>query len=117
MPHEKIERLEQKTNEQGQKISLLENGFNSIKPLFEKIDKLTEAMILNTASHNEVIKMQERLARRQDATELDSRALHDEIAAARPAIKLMNELSKKMMYFGFFMIVLSLGVAAYVIKA
>jgi len=117
MPQQRIEKLEIQANEHNQKIALLESGLEGIKGLTEKLEKLTEAMILNTASHNEVIKMQERLAKRQDATELDSRALHDEIAAARPAIKLMNELSKKMMYFGFFMIVLSLGVAAYVIKA
>ncbi len=117
MPQERIEKLERQANEHQQKINLLESGLEGIKGLTEKLEKLTEAMILNTASHNEVIKMQERLAKRQDATELDSRALHDEIAAARPAIKLMNELSKKMMYFGLFMFVLSVSVAAYVIKA
>ena len=116
MPQERIEKLERQANDHQQKIGLLENGLDSLKPLFEKIDKLTEAMIHNTASHQEVTKMQERLAKRQDATELDSRALHDEIAAARPAIKLMNELSKKMMYFGLFMFVLSVSVAAYLVK-
>ena len=117
MHQEKIDKLEQESSEHRQKINLLENGFDRLEPLIEKMDKLTEAMILNTASHKEVFRSQERMTKRLDALELDSRATHDEIAAARPAVKLMNELSKKMMYFGLFMFTLTVAVAAYVIKA
>ena len=82
----------------------------------QKMDKLTEAMILNTASHREVSKAQDRMTKRLDSLELDSRSTHDELAAARPAVKLMNELSKKMMYFGLLMFTMTVAVAAYVIK-
>ena len=116
MPQERLTKLEQQAIEHNQKIGLLESGFESIKGLTDKLEKLTEAMISNTHSNKDTMKMQERIIKRQDSSELDSRALHDEIAAARPAIKLMNELSKKMMYFGLFMFVLSVSVAAYVLK-
>ena len=60
--------------------------------------------------------MLERVMKRQDKLESQSLANTNEIAAARPAIKTMNDLSKKMMYFGFFMIALSIAVVAYMVK-
>jgi hypothetical protein len=113
---ERLSKLEKNSNEHEQKIGSLENGFDSLKPLMQKMDKLTEAMIHNTASHKIVSQMQDRMTKRLDSLELDSRSTHDELAAARPAVKLMNELSKKMMYFGLFMFTMTVAVAAYVIK-
>ena len=108
---EKINKLEKDLSENSSRISSVEK---SIIPLFDKMDKaadkmdkLTEAMIKNTASHHETVKMQERIIERQDKQELDLRDIHDELAAARPAVKLMNGLSVKMTYFGFIMITIA----------
>ena len=79
------------------------------------MDKLTEAMIKNTASHQEASKMQERIIKRQDKLDSDLRDVHDELAAARPAVKLMNGLSVKMTYFGFIMI--TIAVTALIVVA
>jgi len=116
MPHERLGKLERQTNEHNQKIGLLENGLDSIKGLTEKLEKLTEAMISNTHSNREVMKMQERLIKRQDATEKDSRSIHDELAEARPIIKMMSKVANQSVPFAVFMIALLVAMGGYVIK-
>lgn len=101
---EKISQLEKELIESNGRIASIEN---SVTPLFNKMDKLTEAMIKNTESHRQTAAMQERIIKRQDKLDLDLREIHDELSAARPAVNLMNGLSVKMTYFGFIMITIS----------
>ena len=110
---EKLNSLEKELLENNSRLSGIEK---SVTPLFEKIDRLTEAMIKNTSSHQEVAKMQERIIKRQDKQDVDLRNIHDELAAARPAIKLMNGLSVKMTYFGFIMITIAVTVLIVIAK-
>jgi chromosome segregation ATPase len=110
---EKLNKFEKELSENSSRINSIEK---SVTPLFEKMDKLTEAMIKNTASHQETTKMQERIIKRQDKQDIDLRDIHDELAAARPAIKLMNGLSVKMTYFGFIMITIAVTVLIVIAK-
>lgn len=111
---ERLNKLEKELSENNTRINGIEKSFT---PFIEKMDKLTEAMILNTASHQEVSKMQERIIKRQDKQDIDLRNIHDELAAARPAIKLMNGLGIKMTYFGLFMITISVTALIVVAKS
>jgi len=123
MQQEKIDQLAKESIEHKERISSLENSLENVKPLVEELKEVTKVlhnhsivMAESTASHNETVRMLERVMKRQDKLEAQSLSNTNEIAAARPAIKTMNDLSKKMMYFGFFMIALSIAVVAYMVK-
>ncbi len=123
MQEEKIDQLAKESSEHKERIISLENSLENVKPLVEGLKDVVIVlhehaivMTASTASHNETVRMLERVMKRQDKLEAQSLANTNEIAAARPAIKTMNDLSKKMMYFGFFMIALSIGVVAYMVK-
>jgi len=123
MQQEKIDQLAKESSEHKERITSIEVSLDNIKPLVSKLDsvvdsinKLAISLAENTSSHNNAVNMAERGVKRMDKLETQIRENTNEIAAARPAIKTMNDLSKKMMYFGFFMIVLSISIAAYAFK-
>lgn len=123
MPQEKIDQLEKQTSEHRERINSIENSLENVKPLVEELkivaqglNAQTIALVKFTASHDETVRALERVTKKQDKIELQIQSNTNEIAAARPAIKTMNELSKKMMYFGIFMLALSVSVAIYAVK-
>ena len=123
MPQEKLDLLAKQTAEHGAKINSIEASLENVKPLVEELkivakglNDQTIALIKFTASHDETVRALDRVTKRQDKQENLTQANTNEIAAARPAIKTMNNIGSKLMYFGFFMITLSIGVVAYVIK-
>lgn len=123
MQQEKIDQLAKESSEHKERINSLENSLENVKPLVvglkEVVQVLHEHAIVmteSTASHNEAIRMIDRIMKRQDKIEDQTKTNTNEIAAARPAIQTMNDLSKKMMYFGFFMVTLSLGVIGFMVK-
>lgn len=123
MQQKKIDQLTKESSEHKERIASIEVSLDNIKPLVSKLDsvvdsinKLAISLAENTISHNNAVKMAERGVRRMDKLEDQTLNNTNEIAAARPAIKTMNDLSKKMMYFGFFMVALSIAVVAYMVK-
>lgn len=123
MQQEKIDQLAKESSEHKERITSIEVSLDNIKPLVSKLDsvvdsinKLAISLAENTISHNNAVSMAERGVKRMDKLENQILSNTNEIAAARPAIKTMNDLSKKMMYFGFFMVALSIGVVAYMVK-
>lgn len=123
MQQEKIEQLEKQTGEHKDRLNSLETHFDNFKPLASKMDGMVESMnnlvieiAKNTMSNTETANLLDRVMKKQDKQELDTQSNTNEIAAARPAIKTMEDLSRKMMYFGFFLVTLSVSIAAYVLK-
>ncbi len=123
MQEEKISQLEKQTSVHAEKINSIEVSLENVRPLVEELkivakglNDQTIALVKFTASHDETVRALERVTKRQDKMESQTQANTNEIAAARPAIKTMNELSKKMMYFGFFMVALSIAIVAYMVK-
>ena len=123
MQDKKLEQLEKRTSVHSERITSIELSLDNIKPLVSKLDsvvdsinKLAISLAENTISHNNAIKMAERGVKRMDKLEDQILSNTNEIAAARPAIKTMNDLSKKMMYFGFFMVTLSICIVAFMVK-
>ena len=123
MQQEKIDQLEKQTSEHAKKIDSIENSLENIKPLVDEIKKVVDAvhelsitLSQNTSSNNETVRTMDRVMKRQDKQEAQTQANTNELAEARPVIRTMADLSKKMMYFGLFMVTLSISIAAFVFK-
>lgn len=124
MQQEKFDQLAKESSDHKERITSIEVSLDNIKPLVNKLDrvvdsinKLAISLAENTISHNNAVKMAERGGKRMDKLESQILSNTNEIAAARPAIKTMNDIGRKMMYLGFFMISLSVAVVAYAIKS
>lgn len=124
MQQEKIDQLAKESSEHKERINSLENSLENVKPLVEELKEVVKVlhnhsivMAESTASHNEVIRVIDRVMKRQDKLEAQTQANTNEIAAARPAIQTMNDLSKKMMYAGIFLLTLSVGIVGYAFKS